>query len=205
MISSGDKKEEDMADPISSTDDALMRYNAENFLNLAKNITQQSEFIKQFDRLTPIVQEHVVLELCDHDNKRLLDLLPYKKYEVGYNKVIKDNIERSPGLIKEILKTYYEDMQEFLVSLFQGAMSENSCIVVAEVLAKTVLGLGVLDVAIQKGDSLHQVCAIKGVNKIIDVNYYPVIEARNSNMRHRPIGIGVQGFADAFIMLGIPF
>jgi ribonucleoside-diphosphate reductase alpha chain len=45
----------------------------------------------------------------------------------------------------------------------------------------------------------------KNLNKIIDVNYYPVPEARNSNMRHRPIGLGVQGLADAFIMLRMPF
>lgn len=43
------------------------------------------------------------------------------------------------------------------------------------------------------------------LNKIIDENYYPVPEARNSNLRHRPIGLGVQGLADAFIMLGLPF
>ena len=43
------------------------------------------------------------------------------------------------------------------------------------------------------------------LNKIIDENYYPVEEARNSNLRHRPIGLGVQGLADAFIMLGYPF
>jgi ribonucleoside-diphosphate reductase alpha chain len=45
----------------------------------------------------------------------------------------------------------------------------------------------------------------RNLNKVIDVNYYPVPEARNSNMRHRPIGIGVQGLADAFIMLKMPF
>jgi len=42
-------------------------------------------------------------------------------------------------------------------------------------------------------------------NKIIDGNYYPVEEARNSNLRHRPIGLGVQGLADAFILLRMPF
>jgi ribonucleoside-diphosphate reductase alpha chain len=47
--------------------------------------------------------------------------------------------------------------------------------------------------------------ATLNLNKIIDGNYYPVEEARNSNMRHRPIGLGVQGLADAFIMLGYPF
>jgi len=45
----------------------------------------------------------------------------------------------------------------------------------------------------------------KNLNKIIDVNYYPVEEARNSNMRHRPIGIGVQGLADTFMLLKLAF
>jgi ribonucleoside-diphosphate reductase alpha chain len=45
----------------------------------------------------------------------------------------------------------------------------------------------------------------KNLNKVIDRNYYPVKEAENSNMRHRPIGLGVQGLADAFIMLRMPF
>ncbi|KAG1710454.1 Ribonucleoside-diphosphate reductase large subunit [Nymphon striatum] len=45
----------------------------------------------------------------------------------------------------------------------------------------------------------------KNLNKVIDVNYYPVPEARVSNMRHRPIGIGVQGLADAFILMRYPF
>lgn len=43
------------------------------------------------------------------------------------------------------------------------------------------------------------------LNRVIDVNYYPVEEARNSNMRHRPIGLGVQGLADAFAMMGMYF
>ena len=45
----------------------------------------------------------------------------------------------------------------------------------------------------------------KNLNRVIDRNYYPVIEAETSNMRHRPIGLGVQGLADAFIMLRLPF
>eukprot|EP00253_Pinus_taeda_P008078 PITA_08078 len=43
------------------------------------------------------------------------------------------------------------------------------------------------------------------LNKVIDVNFYPVETAKLSNMRHRPIGIGVQGLADTFILLGMPF
>lgn len=47
--------------------------------------------------------------------------------------------------------------------------------------------------------------ATQNLNKVIDVNYYPVEEAKRSNMRHRPIGLGVQGLADAFILLRFPF
>lgn len=47
--------------------------------------------------------------------------------------------------------------------------------------------------------------ATKNLNCIIDNNYYPVEEARNSNLRHRPVGLGVQGLADAFILMRLPF
>ncbi|KAG2009750.1 ribonucleotide-diphosphate reductase subunit rnr1 [Coprinopsis cinerea AmutBmut pab1-1] len=54
---------------------------------------------------------------------------------------------------------------------------------------------------------LHEVTKVVtyNLNRIIDVNYYPIPEARRSNMRHRPIGIGVQGLADAFMALRMPF
>ncbi|CAJ1353259.1 unnamed protein product [Effrenium voratum] len=45
----------------------------------------------------------------------------------------------------------------------------------------------------------------RNLNKVIDRNYYPVVEARRSNMRHRPVGLGVQGFADALLMMKLPF
>lgn len=56
-------------------------------------------------------------------------------------------------------------------------------------------------------DKLYEVTyeATKNLNKIIDNNFYPVEEARNSNMKHRPIGLGVQGLADVFILLRLPF
>lgn len=56
-------------------------------------------------------------------------------------------------------------------------------------------------------DKLFEVtCQVtKNLNKIIDNNYYPIEEARYANMKHRPIGIGVQGLADVFIMLRLPF
>jgi ribonucleoside-diphosphate reductase alpha chain len=56
-------------------------------------------------------------------------------------------------------------------------------------------------------DKLFQVTyqVTKNLNCIIDRNYYPIPEARNSNMRHRPIGLGVQGLADVFILMRHPF
>ena len=56
-------------------------------------------------------------------------------------------------------------------------------------------------------DKLFEVTyqATINLNKIIDGNFYPVEEARNSNMRHRPIGLGVQGLADTYIMMRLPF
>ncbi|CAA3010334.1 ribonucleoside-diphosphate reductase large subunit [Olea europaea subsp. europaea] len=56
-------------------------------------------------------------------------------------------------------------------------------------------------------DKLAEVTALvtTNLNKIIDVNYYPVETAKRSNMRHRPVGIGVQGLADTFILLGMAF
>ena len=56
-------------------------------------------------------------------------------------------------------------------------------------------------------DKLHAVTKIatKNLNRVIDRNYYPVETARNSNMKHRPIGLGVQGLADVFILCGLQF
>ena len=56
-------------------------------------------------------------------------------------------------------------------------------------------------------DKLAEVTQVvtRNLNRVIDKNYYPTEAARKSNMRHRPIGIGVQGLADVFQMLGLPF
>jgi len=56
-------------------------------------------------------------------------------------------------------------------------------------------------------DYLYEVAYQTAVNlnKVIDVNFYPTVETRRSNMRHRPIGIGIQGLADLYAMMGIPF
>ena len=47
--------------------------------------------------------------------------------------------------------------------------------------------------------------ATRNLNKVIDRRFYPVAEARRSNMRHRPTGLGVQGLADAFLLMRLPF
>ena len=56
-------------------------------------------------------------------------------------------------------------------------------------------------------DKLHQVTKVvtNNLNRVIDINFYPTEKTRTSNFRHRPIGIGVQGLADAFVLLDIPF
>ena len=46
---------------------------------------------------------------------------------------------------------------------------------------------------------------IRNLDTVIDANFYPVIEAENSNFRHRPVGLGIQGLADAFIMFAFTF
>ena len=52
-------------------------------------------------------------------------------------------------------------------------------------------------------DVIYQ--ATVNLNQVIDVNYYPTPETKNSNLKHRPIGLGVQGLADTFVMMGLPF
>lgn len=56
-------------------------------------------------------------------------------------------------------------------------------------------------------DKLHYITKVvtNNLNKVIDINYYPTDKTRRSNLRHRPIGIGVQGLADTFILMDIPF
>jgi ribonucleoside-diphosphate reductase alpha subunit len=56
-------------------------------------------------------------------------------------------------------------------------------------------------------EDLHRVTKVvtRNLNKVIDRNFYPVEEARRSNMRHRPIGIGIQGLADVYILMGYTF
>ncbi len=74
-------------------------------------------------------------------------------------------------------------------------------------LASIALNKFVTDEGAYDHQRLYEITKVitRNLNKVIDVNYYPVEEARNSNMRHRPIGLGVQGLADTFIMMRMPF
>ncbi|CAG8500263.1 17586_t:CDS:10 [Gigaspora rosea] len=74
-------------------------------------------------------------------------------------------------------------------------------------LASIALPMFVKDKNTYDFEHLHEVIKVitRNLNKIIDINYYPVEEARRSNFRHRPIGIGVQGLADTFLSMRIPF
>jgi ribonucleoside-diphosphate reductase alpha chain len=68
-----------------------------------------------------------------------------------------------------------------------------------------------LSMFVEEGEFNHQRLydvtrvVTRNLNRVIDLNYYPIPEARRSNLKHRPIGIGVQGLADAFILLRYPF
>ena len=74
-------------------------------------------------------------------------------------------------------------------------------------LASISLGKFVKEDGTYDFERLYEISRVvtRNLNKVIDINYYPIPEAENSNMRHRPIGIGVQGLADAFILMRHPF
>jgi ribonucleoside-diphosphate reductase alpha chain len=94
--------------------------------------------------------------------------------------------------------------------------SSNLCTEILEYTSKDEIAVCnlasiALPMFVEKGEFNHQklydvtIRVTKNLNKVIDRNYYPVKEAENSNFRHRPIGLGVQGLADAFIKLRMPF
>ena len=94
--------------------------------------------------------------------------------------------------------------------------SSNLCTEILEYTSKDEIAVCnlasiALPMFVENGEFNHKklydvtVRVTKNLNKVIDRNYYPVKEAENSNFRHRPVGLGVQGLADAFILLRLPF
>lgn len=117
--------------------------------------------------------------------------IPYMHYKDHANRLSnQQNIGtiKSSNLCGEIIE--YSDENEIAVCNL------------ASICLPTFIKNGVFDFKL-----LSDVAGIitKNLNKIIDINFYPVIQAKNSNLRHRPIGIGVQGLADIFCILNIPY
>ena len=117
---------------------------------------------------------------------------PYMLYKDACNKKSNQKnlgIIKSSNLCTEIIE--YSDKDETAV-----------CNLGSVALPKFVDKNGTFDY-----QELHKVTKIltRNLNKVIDINFYPIEEARRSNMRHRPIGIGVQGLADTFMMCGMAF
>jgi len=94
--------------------------------------------------------------------------------------------------------------------------SSNLCTEILEYTSKDEIAVCnlasiALPLFVKEGEFDHQLLfevtkqVTKNLNRVIDRNYYPVKEAENSNFRHRPIGLGVQGLADTFILLRLPF
>jgi hypothetical protein len=117
---------------------------------------------------------------------------PYLLYKDAVNKKSNQKnvgIIKSSNLCTEI--TEYSDDKETAV-----------CNLASIALPMFVDATGAMDY-----NKLHEVAKVVAgnLNRIIDVNYYPTPKTRLSNMRHRPIGIGVQGLADVFMLMNIPF
>lgn len=129
--------------------------------------------------------------------------VPYMLYkDAANNKSNQKNLGtiKSSNLCTEILE-YTDDKETAVCNLASIALPKFVNIPVGKVKSKdktlrTFDFEALFDVAYQVTVNLNQV---------IDKNFYPTPETKNSNMRHRPIGIGVQGLADLFAMLGLPF
>ena len=154
-----------------------------------------------------------------------------KDFELLYNKYVKEGKQRrmvkAQDLWFEILESQMETGTPYM--MYKDAAnkksnqknlgvikSSNLCTEIIEYsspdevavcnLASVALPKYVVDGAFDH-QKLYDVTytATINLNKVIDRNYYPVIEAKNSNLRHRPIGLGVQGLADTFLLLRMPF
>jgi len=154
-----------------------------------------------------------------------------KDFELLYNKYVKEGRQRrmvkAQDLWFEILESQMETGTPYM--LYKDAAnkksnqknlgvikSSNLCTEIIEYSSPDEVAVcNLASVALPKyvinGAFDHQklydvtYTATINLNKVIDRNYYPVIEAKNSNLRHRPIGLGVQGLADTFLLLRMPF
>jgi ribonucleoside-diphosphate reductase alpha chain len=104
--------------------------------------------------------------------------------------------KRNMGIFNGILTGQCSEIMEY------SDANETAVCNLASIGLPTFVSNGVFDYA-----KLHEVAqtVTRNLNKVIDINYYPTEKTKVSNMRHRPIGIGVQGLADVFMLLDVPF
>ena len=155
----------------------------DEYKNIYEKLEQDKKYIKQ------VKAQHLWFAIC---NSQIETGTPYIVYKDSVNK--KSNqmnvgIIKSSNLCTEIME--YTSPDEIAVCN----------------LASISLPSFVNEDNTYNHEKLHRVVKVitKNLNKIIDINYYPVEKARVSNMRHRPIGIGVQGLADVYMMMRYPF
>jgi len=110
---------------------------------------------------------------------------------------------KSSNLCTEIIE-YSDDNETAVCNLASIALNR---FVVASVVSEPAVGGSTPSVPLLDFAELERVTIllVDNLNQIIDINYYPTTKTRTSNLRHRPIGIGVQGLADVFMMMNIPF
>jgi ribonucleoside-diphosphate reductase alpha chain len=153
------------------------------------------------------------------------------EFEALYHKYEKENKQRRTVKARELWNTVMESQIETGTPylLYKDAAnkksnqqnlgtirSSNLCTEILEYTSKDEVAVcNLASLALPKyikngqfdHDRLFEITRVvtRNLNKVIDINYYPIPEAERSNFRHRPIGLGVQGLADVFIMLGMPF
>jgi ribonucleotide reductase alpha subunit len=111
---------------------------------------------------------------------------------------------KSSNLCTEIIE--YSDKNETAVCNL-ASIALNRFVVPVSVHDTSVAAAAAATAAVFDYQQLHDVVCVvtRNLNRVIDVNFYPTEKTRTSNMRHRPIGIGVQGLADVFFMMNIAF
>ena len=120
----------------------------------------------------------------------------FKKTKISYTEITKDKAEEIQKLVEDKSHTYLTVPQVFYKTgecsyEYLGGYDEAWKVLCPKINYKKLADIsGVL---------------VENLNKIIDRNYYPVEKCKKSNMRHRPMGIGIQGLADVFIKLRMPF
>ena len=126
---------------------------------------------------------------------------PYLLYKDAANK--KSNQKnlgtiKSSNLCSEVVQ-YSDDKESAVCNL--ASMALPAYVVKEE---KSTNGTATMQFDYEKLHAMTKI-VVYNLNKVIDVNYYPTEKTERSNRRHRPIGLGVQGLADVFILLGLPF